>query len=162
MNIFTDGSVNPQSNIGWGAYLAVDNCDASMEILESQIKVKRFEPTTSTKLELQTVLWALTDSKERINCTIYTDCQNVVQLPQRRKKLEDKNYRSNRQKKFSNHELYKEFFLILDSLDFTLIKVMGHKSSAKKNKMDQIFSLVDKAARKALRKDLRNSSDDKA
>lgn len=57
--LFTDGSVDTQLKIGFGAYLAVH--DLSTDLEEMQVKVRKFEDTSSTKLELQTLLWALTE-----------------------------------------------------------------------------------------------------
>ena len=54
--LFTDGSLNTQSNIGYGAYLTVFDRELSLDALKKCIKVKRFEHTSSTKLELQTLL----------------------------------------------------------------------------------------------------------
>ncbi|MFC1858738.1 hypothetical protein ACFL9U_12050 [Thermodesulfobacteriota bacterium] len=59
--LFTDGSVNTQSNIGYGAYLAVSERGLSLNSVRTSVKVRRFEHTSSTKLELQTLLWALND-----------------------------------------------------------------------------------------------------
>ena len=59
--LLTDGSVNYQSNIGYGAYLAVPERGLSLDSLRARVKVRRFEHTSSTKLELQTLLWALSD-----------------------------------------------------------------------------------------------------
>ncbi len=59
--LFTDGSVNTKSNIGYGAYLAVSECGLPLDSLRARVKVRRFEHTSSTKLELQTLLWALRD-----------------------------------------------------------------------------------------------------
>ena len=53
--LFTDGSVNPQTNIGYGAYLTVPEEGLSLDSLKLSVKVKRFERTSSTKLELQTL-----------------------------------------------------------------------------------------------------------
>jgi len=52
--LFTDGSVNAQSHIGYGAYLAVSEHGLSLDSLRARVKVRRFEHTSSTKLELQT------------------------------------------------------------------------------------------------------------
>jgi hypothetical protein len=57
--LLTDGSVNIQSKIGYGAYLAVSERGLSLDSLRTRVKVRRFEHTSSTKLELQTLLWAL-------------------------------------------------------------------------------------------------------
>ena len=50
-----------------------------------------------------------------------------------------------------NHELYKDFFKRLDILDCEFIKVKGHKKTSVKTEIDEIFTLVDRATRKALR-----------
>ena len=77
--LFTDGSVNTQSNIGYGAYLAVSEYGLSLESLKKCVKVKRFEYTSSTKLELQTLLWALSDIQAlESKLIIYTDSQNIL------------------------------------------------------------------------------------
>ena len=52
--LFADGSVNTQSDIGYGAYLAVSERGLSLNSLRTHVKVRRFEHTSSTKLELQT------------------------------------------------------------------------------------------------------------
>ena len=150
--LFTDGSVDPNSKVGCGAYLILTRLDVSLEDIQSQVEIKRFNCTTSTKLELQTLLWALKEldkTKDRIE--IYTDCQTILQLPQRRQSLETSDYRSKSRKLLSNHELYKQLYTEFDQLDYLIIKVKGHKVTREKNQIDHLFALVDKAARKALR-----------
>ena len=65
--LFTDGSVNTKSKTGYGAYLAVTDTLTSMESLSEQVKVRRFENTSSTRLELETLLWALREIGEAAN-----------------------------------------------------------------------------------------------
>ena len=48
--LFTDGSVNTQSNIGYGAYLAVSERGLSLDLLSTRVKVKRFENTSKPNL----------------------------------------------------------------------------------------------------------------
>ncbi len=57
--LFTDGSVNPKLKIGYGACLLVYQIDLPEDNLKSQVKVKKLEHTSSTRLELQTLLWGL-------------------------------------------------------------------------------------------------------
>ncbi len=45
LNLFTDGSVQPQSGIGYGAYLVVIDTQIPIEQLKIQVKVQRFEET---------------------------------------------------------------------------------------------------------------------
>jgi len=56
--LFTDGSVNPQSKIGFGAYLFLNKLEFFSLELEKKIKIQKFVNTSSTKLELETLLWA--------------------------------------------------------------------------------------------------------
>jgi len=75
--LFTDGSVNTHSHIGCGAYLAVPEGELSLDSLKTSVKVKAFEHTSSTKLELQTLLWALSDIQALgRRLIVYTDSQN--------------------------------------------------------------------------------------
>ena len=155
-NIFTDGSVNPQSKIGYGAYLVLSNLSEPVNSLKDSIKVKRFEQTSSTKLELQTLLWSLSetislDNGNEFTLTVYTDSQNIVGLPGRRVRLEKNNYFSSKNKRLNNYELYREFYQVTASLKCEFVKVVGHQASSKKGKIDRLFGLVDKASRNALR-----------
>jgi ribonuclease HI len=152
LTVLTDGSVNTQSHIGYGAYLAVSEPGLALETLRAQVKVRRFEQTSSTKLELQTLLWALNDiqasGRKLIICT---DSQNIVELPGRRGRLEQKDYYSNKHTRLNNYQLYQEFYRMTDELDCELVKVRGHQVSKQKTDIDQLFTLVDRASRQALR-----------
>ena len=153
--LFTDGSVNTKSNIGYGAYLIVSDSDLSLDELRTQVKVQRFEQTSSTKLELQALLWALKDIQTSgCKVIIYTDSQNIIGLPQRRERLEQNDYRSNKGNRLNNFELYQEFYQLIDQLDCQLMKVHGHQPAKQKNAIDLLFTLVDRASRKALREDI--------
>jgi len=153
--LLTDGSVDNKSNIGYGAYLAVSDPKLSIDELRTHVKVQRFEQTSSTKLELQTLLWALKDIQTSgYKVIIYTDSQNIIGLPQRRERLEQNDYRSNKGIRLNNFELYQEFYQQLDQLDYNLIKIRGHQAAKQKNITDHLFTLVDRASRKALREDI--------
>ena len=150
--LFVDGSVHPQSCVGFGGYLLLYESELSSSTLEKKVKTKIFENTSSTKLELEAFLWALEDtSLKNFQIVVYTDCQNIIGLQDRREGFEKKNYFTSKNKQIKNHELYKEFFKMVDILDCEFIKVKGHKKTAIKNEIDEIFTLVDRATRKALR-----------
>ena len=158
LHVFTDGSVNSKLRVGYGSYLLVSDLDHPINDLSSKVKLKRFEETSSTKLELQTVLWALNEiviAKEReIAISIYTDCQNIIGLPNRRDKLEKNDYFSSKNKKLNNYLLYQEFFHLTSNLNCQFIKIIGHQKSSNKNRLDKIFALVDKASRRSLRENV--------
>jgi ribonuclease HI len=152
--LFTDGSVNAQSKIGYGAYLAVEGVHHSLDSLLRRVKVRRFEHTSSTKLELQTLLWALSDIQATgRKVTVYTDSQNVTDLPDRRQRFERNDYHSKKNRPLKNADLYREFFRMTDKLNCEFVKVQGHRPSTQKDHTDKVFSLVDKASRNALRRD---------
>ena len=150
--LFTDGSVNTRSNIGYGAYLAVSECGLSLDSLRARVKVRRFEHTSSTKLELQTLLWALRDIQALgSKVIVYTDSQNIMGLPGRRERFEQSNYRSKKNRLLNNYELYQEFYRMTNQLNCEFVKVRGHQVSNQKDDIDRLFTLVDRASRNALR-----------
>lgn len=155
IKLFCDASVNPQKKIGFGAYFTFEECD-DYESVKSKIKLKKFIETSSTKLEVETLLWAFEDEflKDK-EITVYTDCQNVLGLESRREKLEKTNYLTSTGKVIKNKELYKKFYFYLDNLELKFQKVKGHKKSSLKDEIDDLFNLVDKASRKALREYLK-------
>ena len=155
IKLFTDSSVNPQEKIGFGSFLILEEKNISFEEMKKSIKIKRFENTSSTKLELQTFLWSLKEIIDKnVIIEVYTDCQNIIGLENRRKRLETNDYKSSKGKLINNYELYKEFFEKIDKLNIIFIKVKGHKKSSLKDEIDNIFNLVDKASRKALRENM--------
>ena len=152
--LLTDGSVNTQSNIGYGAYLAMSERELSLDSLRACVKVRRFEHTSSTKLELQTLLWALRDIQSLGGKVIvYTDSQNIMGLQGRRERFEQNNYRSKKNRRLNNYELYQKFYRMTDQLNCKFVKVRGHQVSNQKDDIDRLFALVDRASRNALRGD---------
>jgi ribonuclease HI len=154
--LLTDGSVNNHSNIGYGAYLAVPECGLSFDSLKTRVKVRAFENTSSTKLELQTLLWALSDIQALgSRVIVYTDSQNIMSLQGRRDQFEQNDYRSKNNKRLNNYELYQEFYRMTDQLNCEFVKVLGHQVSKQKDDIDMLFTLVDRASRNAMRGDNR-------
>ena len=152
--LFTDGSVNTKTNAGWGAFLTVTDTDLQVENLKQNVKLKRFEDTSSSKLEIQTLIWALSETPHfKGKITVYTDSQTIVGLSGRRNRLEKNDYHSKSGRQISNHELYREFFKLTDQINCEFIKIKGHKQSGTKDKLDKIFTLVDRASRNAVREE---------
>ncbi len=161
LHLFTDGSVNAQSKSGVGAFLLITDTNAPATSYSDKVMLKQFENTHSTQLELQTLLWALNEvvmkavregEGEEVVLTIYTDSQNIIGLPARRTRLERNDYISRNNKPLKNTELYQKFYQLADALPFTLVKVKAHKANSKKDQVDRLFSMVDQAARRGVRK----------
>jgi hypothetical protein len=150
--LFIDGSVHPQTKVGFGAYLIYDSTAK-----EQTIQHKRFDNTSSTLQELQTFLWAFKDERlHEQKVQVYTDCQNLLSLLKRRKKLQNNGYMTSSGKRLKHWALYELFYEITDRFDCEIIKVQGHKKNRFKDEQDKIFSLVDKQARTLLRAYLNN------
>ncbi|HEY9203773.1 MAG TPA: ribonuclease H, partial [Sulfurimonas sp.] len=52
--LFTDASVDPHTKVGYGAYLLLGEFELEAPLEKLKVKVKRFEATNSSKLELET------------------------------------------------------------------------------------------------------------
>lgn len=162
--LFTDVSINPQRRSGVGAYLLVPASyvelaphDIDRAAVSAAIRFKRFTDTSSTKLEVQTVLWALENFRAEAECSaparlrVFTDSQCVVGLRARRAGLEANNFRSRRSGLLlANTALYRAFFQACDELGVEVIKVAGHSRACTRDTVQQIFSYVDKEVRRAL------------
>lgn len=153
--MFTDGSVHVQSGIGYGAFIFTSDLDLPIEELKKDVKIVRFEDTSSTQLELQILLAALSEIQDKkTKITVFSDSQNIIGLPGRRSRLEKNNFYSKTNRLLKNAELYKAFYEISDKISLEFVQVKGHKISKNKSKTDFIFTLVDRASRVALRKEI--------
>ncbi|MDD2789568.1 MAG: ribonuclease H [Sulfurimonas sp.] len=152
--LFTDASADAKTKVAYGAYILLDEDALTSSLCD--VKTKRFEETTSSKVELQTLLWALSEiNSHKSTLVIYTDCQNTIGLIERRKRLEKNNYITGANTPVRNQELYKEFYKIIETIDYEFVKIKGHKKKEDKNALDKIFTLVDKASRNALREGIK-------
>ena len=163
--LFTDVSLNPMLKLGFGAYLVIPS--SFLEIpperiirpaFVEQIRLRKFEVTSSTKLELQTLLWALEDFQKEFSGSmsgtldVYSDSQCVTGLQRRRAQLEMKGFcSSGKHRLLKNACLYRKFYEFHDTLGFEVIKVAGHARSCSHDSIHRVFSFVDKEARKALK-----------
>jgi predicted GIY-YIG superfamily endonuclease/ribonuclease HI len=159
--IFTDVSVSPGPKLGVGAYIMIPSSflGASSGVIgrpeiTGRLKVRRFEGTSSTRLELQTVLWALGENREgpHGSLTIYSDSQCVSGLLKRKTRLLAEGFLSKKTgRQLGNASLYRTFYEFHDELGFQVVKVDGHSGSRVRDAAHRIFSFVDKGARKALK-----------
>lgn len=127
IELFTDSSVNPKAKVGFAAFLVKNDKDIILESLNKSIKIKKFENTSSTRIELQSLLWAINEIEKEKNdlsnilIEVYTDCQNIVNLKNRKSKLVENNYQSGTGKLLKNHDLYKDFFEKESRLNLNII-----------------------------------------
>ena len=163
--LFSDVSLNPGLKLGFGAYLLIPSSFLEIppeRILQpefaEQIKLRRFDATSSTKLEVQTLLWALEDFQKEASGSrfgtldVYSDSQCVTGLLRRRSRLEMHGFCSRgTDRLLKNAGLYYKFYEFYDALGFEVVKVAGHSRSSSHDSIHRIFSFVDKEARMALK-----------
>lgn len=163
--VFADVSLNPRLRHGVGAGLVVPaevlemptSCLERSEIA-GHIMIKRFEGTSSTTLEVQTVVWMLDEyrktraASDAVNLRIYTDSQCVAGLLGRRQRLERADFKGAKTgSPIRNTDLYRKFYTLFDRIGFEIVKVHGHTRKFSRTTIDHIFAFVDKEARKALK-----------
>ena len=126
------------------------------------LMMRRYECTSSTRLEVQTVLWALEDYRKEAKGVlpgklyIYSDSQCIAGLLRRRAAMEAKGFLSGKTNRLlKNAPLYQAFYELYDQLGFKVTKVTGHSRSCSHDTVDRIFSCIDRAVRKALREWMR-------
>jgi len=162
--LFTDVSLNPKLKMGVGAYFFTGHSfldTPAQHIRRVNVTGKtlkqRFNDTSSTKLEVQTVIWAIENCRNTVCASesklyVYTDSQCVTGLPGRRSGLEDNNFLSKRTNyPLKNALLYQQFYQLYDELGFEVIKVAGHLSFSSQDTVHRIFSYVEREVRKELK-----------
>ena len=171
--LFTDASVNPILKIGVGAclvlpapFLNVPFPEIEKSEITGRITLRRFEDTSSTKLELETVLWALGEQRKRSKgrLHLYTDSQCISGLLTRKPGLLGRDFLSRKTNlPLKNAPLYRRFYAFHDELVFKIIQVDGHSKTGARDTAHRIFSIVDREARRALKlwiKELRENRPD--
>jgi predicted GIY-YIG superfamily endonuclease/ribonuclease HI len=159
--LFTDVSLNPIRKIGIGAclvlpapFLSVSFPKIEKTEITGRITLRRFKDTSSTKLELETVLWALGEQRKRAKgiLNLYTDSQCISGLLKRKPELLDRDFLSRKTNlPLRNAPLYQRFYAFHDEFDFKIIQVDGHSKTRVRDTAHRIFSIVDREARRALK-----------
>ncbi|MFT4692345.1 MAG: ribonuclease HI [Limisphaerales bacterium] len=160
--LFTDGSAHPQRRIGIGAFLRTDATflETEVERIESatvagQVRTKTFSSTSSTRLEIQTLNWALSECEPGESIEVFTDSQCAVGLASRRERLEANDFVSEAGRPLNNGDVYREFYRLSDGLDVRLQKVEGHSDYRYQDSIQRVFHYVDREARRLLKRLLR-------
>jgi ribonuclease HI len=174
-SLFTDASVDPRLKIGVGAclvlpapFLNVPFPKIDKSEITGRISLRRFEDASSTKLEIETVLWALGEQKKRSKgkLNLYTDSQCIACLLKRKPGLMGRDFLSRKTNlPLRNAPLYRKFYAFHDELVFNIIQVDGHSRTSVRDTAHRIFSIVDREARRALKlwiKELREDRPDAA
>jgi len=144
MHIFVDSSINHQKNKAIGCYVIVNDLDTDLEKIQENIQFVTLESNSSTSAELETIKYVISsiESTGKHPIYLYTDCHCVVRLA----------YTKGYSQQHKNKDIYEKLLYSIEKLNITIIKLKGHiKKELQTDKKQQIFSLVDKTARKKVR-----------
>jgi len=158
LHIYTDASFNNIKLMGVSGFIIFKN-DEEHEvgvIPSSLICTMKFPEKTNIRAELRGAILALETVavlKNISKINLYTDCEVIPNLLQRRKKLESTGFMSGRKKEIlSNADLYQKLFVLYDQLQPEICWVKGHTSKKNQTFIQKNFSHIDKIVRKELRR----------
>lgn len=154
-HVYIDASYSQTAKLGVAGYLIFadqkdhQNGDLSKALIKTQVISEK----NNIRVELRSLLMALDHfSMAEIDLTIYSDCKSMVELSNRRQRLEKSHYQSSRTHKLlANADLYQQLFIQFDRLKPKLIWVKGHTALARRSLIHQNFSTLDKLIRKKLK-----------
>lgn len=151
--IYTDASFSKELQLGVAGWLVFRR--ASSET----IRTVSFKETNNIRAEIKGVILALKEASQGLSGEIhlYTDCQTIAGLSNRREKLETSNYRSHQKRAaLRNADLYRELFRLYDSLNPMIHWIKGHSPKRNQSIEQRNLSKIDQVVRKELRKLLSN------
>ena len=127
IEIYTDGSCNPQYKIGgWASIIFINKEKLVFQGTETN--------TTHNRMELLAVINAIEYVKRNHSkamlLKIFTDSQYVERIPHRTKKLVTQNFKTKSGKSIQNPDLIQKLINLLESSDIEFIKVKAHRKSS--------------------------------
>ncbi len=162
--IYTDASFSHLQSFGVSGFLIFDSQDSHEKSQPAKpgLRTHFFKESNNIRAEIVGALYALQifieerkkdgQKFESFETHLYSDCQTLTNLLERREKLKATNYISARTKtELINTDLYKKFFAVYDELKPSIHWVKGHSKKATKTLTEKNFELVDKQVRKELR-----------
>ena len=153
IEIFTDGSCNPQQKVGaWAALIFYDN--------EKIVLQDTVSDTTHNRMELIAVIksieYVLKELPGNKPIKIYTDSQYVEKIPDRTRKLVSKDFKTKKGTLIQNADLVQKLIYLYDSESIEFIKVKAHqKASDVPNYNREVDKLSRKLVRQQISKKLR-------
>jgi len=171
IHIYCDASFSKKHQLAVAGFLLLEGENSPTDRDDiPRLQTLVFEENNKIRAELRGVIFAMERVIEQRSISksgtlkgesqifLYTDCQTIVSLPGRRKRLEASDFHGQRTRApLRNAQLYKQFFLTSDLLNPTVLWVEGHRPKKDRAAINENFAHVDRAVRKELRTICRNS-----
>ena len=148
--VFTDGSSDPGTKLGsWSGIIVLNDEKKVLSGIEkdaSQHKMELFAV-------LESLNYILNHFPVTSNIIIYTYSEYVLNLLNRRKKLEDHHFKTKKGKPVVYADLIRQFYSYTDHYEIELKLVRGHQKKGVSERSDYNRE-ADKLSRKILREEL--------
>lgn len=155
--VYTDASFSHQHKVGVIGFSIFSNSEKHESVLlkDNEIKLLEIREKNNICAEFRSALVALDSIKNAESpksVVLFSDCQTLIGLPQRRQSLEENLFISkSKNALLANAKLYQDFFILYDKFDLECIWVKGHFRAGTLDRVHENFSYLDKAVRKQLR-----------
>jgi ribonuclease HI len=153
IELFTDGSYEPQINYGAWAALILKN-------EKEQVLSGGSENASQHKMELEAVIQGLNYAIKKFGYNneihLYTDSEYVENLLKRKEKLTRNNYLTKKGNAIKHSPEIKQFFALEEQLSLTITQVPGHQKKGV-SYISDYNRRVDKLARKLVKQKRKNS-----
>ena len=148
IEIYTDGSCNPQYQIGgWAALIFINGKKVVLQGTATE--------TTHNRMELIAVIksieYVIKEFSEFKTIKIYTDSQYVERIPFRTEKLVSKDFMTKKGKSIQNIDLIQKLITLIETTEIEFIKVVAHQKSTI---IPNYNREVDKLSRKLVRRQI--------
>ena len=148
IEVYTDGSCNPQYQIGgWAALIFINDKKIVLQGIATE--------TTHNRMELIAVIksieYVIKEIKEFELIKIYTDSQYVERIPFRIQKLVSNDFITKKGKSIQNIDLVKKLITLIETIEIELIKVKAHQ---KASDIPNYNREVDNLSRKLVRRQI--------
>lgn len=153
--IYTDASFSKRLSIAVIGYAisAPIEADEWPPLTRDGIKTLKTQEKNNIRTEIRAAITALNLCPKGHKVVLFTDCQTIVLLPERRANLERTQYISqNKNRPLANADIYQEFFKSFDRLQPKLFWVKGHSAKSDRGPIQENFALLDGMVRQTLRK----------
>lgn len=153
--IFTDASFDPKNKVAIIGHFFLFDSEFVLSAGNSDelIVFEKIEEKNNIRAELRSALVAINRAPKAAKVVVYTDCEAICNLPNRREKLENTKFiGQSKLTRLKNADLYEEFFDLIDSLDPEFVWVKGHSKRNTRELIQKNFAWLDRRVRKELRK----------
>lgn len=152
--LYCDASFSHTSKktvIGYGKFLSEQDHN-SRWLTAHDLILQAIDETNNIRAEIQGILRALKTCDSNQKVVLFTDCQTVSGLMERRARLEKSGFVSKASGRLlSNADLYREFYSVSDRLKLDVVWVKGHVARSDRDRVDINFACLDKEVRRFLR-----------